>query len=247
MNARKLFKISLVTPMIAYSSFIEVKYSTNQITESFSAGSADNLIMDNLRSGDIVLFHHRWYHYHIPTAVIIKFYQFIHNCDYDHAGIIVQDEKTGVPYLLQNTPFQCYKLKRFDETILSSNAHRISIIKFNPVIQPTSNEEKGFRIHVQKLLQNTHDYKYMQAFIYYFYLFGSYFLPIQRPKNCYNTSFLFNALSHYNIFYTPNEATSQVKKHVPGVSLKDFNHSKNVSIYQLNRKLAIDEIVVRCH
>ena len=83
--------------------------SSSSSSNAFVLGSADDIVRDNLHTGDIILFHRRWYNYHIPIALGIKLYQSINDCDYDHAGIIVQDQY-GVPYVYENTPFQGHKV-----------------------------------------------------------------------------------------------------------------------------------------
>ena len=99
--------------LLSYTGYI---YSNNKTSNnsssnsnSFVLGSADDIVRDNLNTGDIILFHRRWYNYHIPIAISIKIYQYINDNDYDHAGIIIQDQY-GVPYVYENTPFQGYKV-----------------------------------------------------------------------------------------------------------------------------------------
>ena len=47
---------------------------TSKVTSSSPAmiqNSTDDMIFDNLNTGDIILFRRKWYCYHIPTALVI--------------------------------------------------------------------------------------------------------------------------------------------------------------------------------
>ncbi len=97
----------------------------------FSPGSADELLQDSLKTGDLLLFSRRWYYYHIPEAIMIKFYQTLLDTEYDHVGVIVCD-KYGEPSVLEKTYFGGYKLRPFSERIAYSKAHQISLVMLNP-------------------------------------------------------------------------------------------------------------------
>lgn len=99
--------------------------------QDFSLGSADDIIQDNLCSGDVVLFSRRWYRYHIPMAIAIKWYQTFYDTEYDHCGVIVQD-KFGNPFLFETLPFAGCRLRPFDKRILHSQAHQIVVLPIVP-------------------------------------------------------------------------------------------------------------------
>lgn len=98
-------------------------------SQGFSRGSADELIMDQLSTGDIILFSRRWYHYHIPIALCISFYHNVLGCEFDHAGIVVQHPISGIPYIIEKNPFSNISCRRFDTRIQHSKSHQILLIK----------------------------------------------------------------------------------------------------------------------
>ena len=97
----------------------------------FGPGSADELLQDSLKTGDILLFSRKWYHYHLPEAIYIKAYQTLFDTEYDHAGVCVCD-KYGEPSILESTFWGGYKLRPFSERIAYSRAYQISLVMLNP-------------------------------------------------------------------------------------------------------------------
>jgi len=98
---------------------------------NFSPGSADEILLDGLKTGDILLFSRRWYHYHIPQALYIIAYQLLFDTEYDHIGICVCD-KYGEPSVFENTFLSGMKSRPFNERIVHSKAHQISLIMLQP-------------------------------------------------------------------------------------------------------------------
>jgi hypothetical protein len=98
---------------------------------TFSPGSADDTLNEKLKTGDIIVFSRRWYHYHLPQAVFIKLYQLIHDTSYDHLGVIVCD-KYGTPYLFEHTFFGGHRVRPFEPRILYSRAHQITAVMIMP-------------------------------------------------------------------------------------------------------------------
>lgn len=105
--------------------------TTHKYRLNFSPGSADEILLDSLKTGDVLLFSRRWYHYHIPQALYILVYQFIFDTEFDHIGICVCD-KFGEPSVLENTFFGGLKSRPFNERIVHSKAHQISLIMLEP-------------------------------------------------------------------------------------------------------------------
>ena len=122
MSFRLLASISLSIP-ISYTSYVcfsdyQLQKKLNNNSNLFLVGAIDDQIQDNLETGDIILFRRQWYKYHLPTALMIKVLQHF-NGEYDHSGIIIQNDK-GEVNILENTPFSGCKLRRFDKRILCS-------------------------------------------------------------------------------------------------------------------------------
>lgn len=59
--------------------------------ENFRIGTTDDLLMDNLKSGDIVFFSRHWTTEHLPFMLLHQLYKTAHKTDVDHCGILVQD------------------------------------------------------------------------------------------------------------------------------------------------------------
>jgi hypothetical protein len=135
--------------VVSYSGYVEyesrllsLKLDRRASHKIFSTGSADDVLADNLITGDILLFSRRWYNHHIPMAVAIKLYQTIHKTDFDHCGIVICDPKTGVPYVYETSPWDRPRLKKFSEVILDSRAHQIILRPLLPR-QSVNAEEEG--------------------------------------------------------------------------------------------------------
>ncbi len=126
------FRKILVSAICGYTSYIEYNRqypAASRLVKSFTLGSADGLIMNTLETGDLVLFSRRWYHYHIPMAVAISLYKFIHNSDFDHCGVVVNDPVTGVAHIYELSPFSTKpSYREFEARILYSQAHHIVTI-----------------------------------------------------------------------------------------------------------------------
>jgi hypothetical protein len=149
MTKKIFFRIGIASSII-YTSYIEyTRYNIkpNLLKLEFNLGSADDIVRDNLRTGDVVLFNRRWYHYHIPMAIVIKLYQIINNSNFDHCGIIVQD-KLGVPHVFESTPFGGCSLYKFENRILVSQSHQIIVI---PLF---SKQDKGITIDQREDMHN---------------------------------------------------------------------------------------------
>jgi len=109
-----------------------------ELSPRFQPNSADALITEELRTGDLVLFSRKWYCYCLPMAASIRLYAYSYGCDYDHAGIIVLGDD-GTPHVFELTPFGGYKLRSFEERIRHSQSTHIIVIPFIPslLLDPT--------------------------------------------------------------------------------------------------------------
>ena len=125
--------LGIYTSKVYYESHMnqELYRTTHKYKLNFSPGSADEILLDSIKTGDIVMFSRRWYKYHVPQALYILAYQKLFNTEYDHIGICVCD-KYGEPSILENTFWGGFKLRPFNERIVHSRSHTISIIMLNP-------------------------------------------------------------------------------------------------------------------
>ncbi len=121
-----LFSKLGVMTVIGHSISVE-QYNRRKLQQTkFSPGSADDVIMDSLITGDVILFNRRWYEYHLLVAIMVKAYELYYGGMYDHCGVIIQNEK-GVPLVYENTPFGGTKLRPFEDRILKSKAPSIVV------------------------------------------------------------------------------------------------------------------------
>lgn len=136
-NATKLSSLTVAayTGFVATSDYMHYKSIK---TNSFFKGTADDMIMDGLQSGDIICFSRRWYHFHIPTAIMIQFYQqFIG--EYDHCGVIVHN-KYGIPFVFEKTAWGAHLIP-FDRCILQTRARQVILVPLTPRFNRTGVSE----------------------------------------------------------------------------------------------------------
>ena len=103
----------------------------NPLASDFRIGTADDLVMDNLQTGDVIIFQRKWYQQHFPVAFLLIIYRYLYGCDYDHVGIVLTDKK-GQTYVIENTLFRGVKCRLFSERILYSQAAIITLIPLSP-------------------------------------------------------------------------------------------------------------------
>lgn len=98
---------------------------------SFSPNGGDEVLQDGLQTGDVVLFHRRWYRYHLPEALCICLYQALHGTAFDHCGVVVCD-RYGAPQIFESTFFGGCKLRAYEPRILHSQSQQILLIPLLP-------------------------------------------------------------------------------------------------------------------
>ena len=108
---------------------------------SFSPGDADDMIMDGLRSGDIVLFKRSPLLHYLPTAVYISSFQALHGTEYDHSGVVII-EPNGAPMILETTFGQSVQYRPYAQRILHSKAEQIVLIPVRNRQEETSIERE---------------------------------------------------------------------------------------------------------
>jgi hypothetical protein len=145
---------------LSYTTFIEYKRYTNPAetgTKLFGPGTADDILMDNLSSGDVVLFSRRWYNYHLPAAMFIKIYQLIHNTEYDHCGVIICDD-TGVPSIYELSLHGTLTIAPFSDRIIRSRAHQIVLIPILPRTNFSSTERNQLVRYAKEQVESSNAY-----------------------------------------------------------------------------------------
>jgi len=79
---------------------------------------------------NIRLFNWKRVNSQIPTAILIKYYQYVHKTEFDHCGIVVVDQK-GEQYVLEKS-WGRYKLQRYVATINDSDYDQIMLLPLEP-------------------------------------------------------------------------------------------------------------------
>ncbi len=116
----------------------------NPFLNDFRVGTMDDIIMDHLQTGDIILFKRKWYMHYFPVAIALVCYRVLFQCDYDHIGIVLIDKTTGKTYVLENTLFNGVRNRLFSDRISYSQASMITLVPLVPremklPVQPLSN------------------------------------------------------------------------------------------------------------
>ena len=89
MNIKNGLKIGLGAVLL-HTSFVYTL--RREETGKFRQGDADDILMDALKTGDIILFKRNPLLYYAPGALSIILYQIIHgSSDFDHCGVIVRN------------------------------------------------------------------------------------------------------------------------------------------------------------
>ncbi len=149
---------------LVHATVIEMKnysnYNEKRLYE-FSVGSVEENIMDNLKSGDIVLFNRPWYKYHLPIAAVLLMYRSITKAEFDHAGVIVKD-KFGTPFLIENTPFKGVQCRKFSDRLKYSQSRQIVVIPL----------DKSVLVHPGELIPRKF-HKYSELRLNYWWIFWS--------------------------------------------------------------------------
>lgn len=138
------------TAVASYSAFVEfnrriwlsdVEANKQRNADIFlNPNSTEAIISDNLGTGDLILFRRAWHKYHIPTALYIWYQQSILETEFDHAGVIVVDNK-GEPYVFESSRSITginYKLHKFSDRICHSKAKLIYVKPLHPRLNSAS-------------------------------------------------------------------------------------------------------------
>jgi len=173
---------------VAYSTTVEIRNRFfHTIERDFKSGSADAILMDNINTGDIILFSRRWYNYHIPTAAMIIFDKYFKGSEFDHGGVIV--DNLGVPYLLERTPSGGVQCRKFEERIRHSKANQIILISAMPSAHLDSvlSEKNAFQYVRSKIAKQTDS----EVTLYFKGLLQQLIFSNSRVVTCPSTALIF--------------------------------------------------------
>ena len=109
--------------------------------------------MNELRTGDVVMFSRKWYTNHIPAALLIKAYTYINKTKFDHCGVVVEDN-IGNYYLFENTMFGGYQLRKLEARIMHSLSQRIEAIPLRPAVELTNEQRAKLYSRVTTIVAN---------------------------------------------------------------------------------------------
>lgn len=120
--------VAAQTAYVAYHRFQQQRLSSIVVNKSndFRVGATDDLVMDNLQSGDVLLFRRKWYYHYLPMAAAIVAYRQILQTEYDHLAVVLVDDK-GKVFLVENTPYLGMQCRPFEDRIEYSEAELISL------------------------------------------------------------------------------------------------------------------------
>jgi hypothetical protein len=140
---RRVF-FTLILGYTGHVSFLDVRPQISNllfgtpIVTRFEKGSIDDKLSDMLHTGDVILYSRRWYTHHIPMALLIQLYQFTFDCYFDHMGVVVINPEDGTPFVLEQGEFSDRAtFRRYDDTVLRSEATQINCMRLQPVLQYT--------------------------------------------------------------------------------------------------------------
>lgn len=110
--------------------------SSMALAKEFRPGRVDDVMMDNMQTGDVVMFRRIWYYNYFPAAISILLYRKITGCDFDHLGVVVLD-KLGTAWLIERTPFHKGAVcSRLADRLKLSEAEIITMVPILP--RPTN-------------------------------------------------------------------------------------------------------------
>eukprot|EP00753_Platysulcus_tardus_P008214 PLAT15814.2.p1 GENE.PLAT15814.2~~PLAT15814.2.p1 ORF type:complete len:235 (-),score=70.57 PLAT15814.2:154-828(-) len=97
----------------------------------FFPGSTDDVIAENLQSGDIVAFDRRPTLYSLPQAARIAAYKVSTGSRFDHVAVVVRG-RSGAPYVLEQTA-SGIKLRPYAARIRCSHAREVVVRRIDAV------------------------------------------------------------------------------------------------------------------
>lgn len=136
--------IACFAGMGAYTYYISGERELKpRIDQNFAVGSAEERLLFQLKTGDVVLFDRKWQTTHIPAAILITLYKRIFDTRFDHCGVVVQDN-SGVYWLSENTMFGGLKMRPLEARIINSLSEHLVVVPMRPNIELTNEERRKF-------------------------------------------------------------------------------------------------------
>lgn len=205
----------------------------------FRAGSADELLADNLSAGDVVMFRRTWYKYHIPVALMIKVQQALYECEFDHSGVIVM--LLGVPYILERTPFGGIVCRPFEERVRNSSSAHIVVIPLVKKNELSVQQTNNLRQHAAAM--STHNQSFSKSEVYGFvrgvvnYVSAEQLhVSLGTTYYCPNVELMVDAWGSMSLQVQPALHKQDVRK----LSLKDI-HERNVKLSSGDTSVVLSE------
>lgn len=230
---RNFSKFTVLTFM-SYSAAVEMNNnSPKRKVAGFNQGSADAMVMDNLNTGDILLFRREWHNYHIPTAAMILLYNYIHNTEFDHGALIVVDN-AGAVFVVERTPFRGIKCRPFEDRILRSKASQIVLIPIEPHLPIPSGS-------VKQRFENLN----LEGEVKFF--FRNLLLSVTGSSNkiqCPSTTAI---IQLYSIFGFRTQSNLDLQEATSNLNLASI-YSRNINLYSLDGEkfsLLAQNVVIR--
>lgn len=124
---KKFTKAIALTALAAHAAFIEYD-SRLPVT---MRDIPDPLIIDNVETGDVILFARNWWNHHIPIAMMLSAYHYLHKTDYDHIGVVCINAD-GTPYLIERNVLGIISSTHLEQALMNSKAHQIATIPLQP-------------------------------------------------------------------------------------------------------------------
>jgi hypothetical protein len=133
----KLAAIASVVGIVSHTAYVDYSRRNHK---PHPRDAIDPLILENVSTGDIVLFARHWYHEYQPLGTVISAFHYVHGTEYDHAGVVVLD-KDGIPFLMEINQYQPgVHITNLEDRILTSTAHQIALIPIVPRVDYSMSE-----------------------------------------------------------------------------------------------------------
>lgn len=97
----------------------------------FRPGSTNDMMLDFMNSGDIILVRRKWYYNYFPVAVSILLYRAVTQSEFDHLGVVALD-KLGNPWIIENTPFEGMKCSKLADQLKGSSSEIMTLVPLMP-------------------------------------------------------------------------------------------------------------------
>lgn len=125
----------------------------------FRPGTTDDLLMDSLDSGDVVLFD-RDARYMSPLGAIIStIRKRVSGCRFDHVGVVVVSSslsKTQVPSIVELDDWGAVTASPYDERLLTAACHEIAIMRVERSRREDARRKRQANVCSMDTLQQVH-------------------------------------------------------------------------------------------